>query len=144
MLNIEKYKDELCELPSLSIAIVDGKINECEYVECKDCRFSKGNDCMTKRINWLISEYKEPILTEKEKEYLKKVIEPVRNEITIINKTCMGSIEEKNRLDYVQIWVKKYFCKSCDWLLMSFVTTRDMPFKNMELYKRYTLEELDL
>lgn len=74
---------------------------------------------------------KEEILDEKEKEYLRAVINPFRNKVKYIKKyTC----HEK---EYIDIGVKS------DTILLPCFKKNTM-YKGMEKYKEYTLEELGL
>ena len=86
-------------------------------------------------------EYKEPILTDKEKEYLSAVIKPFRNRITYIKKVdkfwgCNKNYEHifgrlSNTNDVVDTFELPYFPKGT-------------MYKNMEVGEKYTLEELGL
>ena len=86
-------------------------------------------------------EYKEPILTDKEKEYLSAVIKPFRNRITYIKKVdkfwgCNKNYEHifgrlSNTNDVVDTFELPYFPKGT-------------MYKGMETRKEYTLEELGL
>lgn len=88
--------------------------------------------------NW--EEYKEPVLTDKEKEYLSAVIKPFRDRITYIAK-----VEEDIHWFYwIMIRVDIGFLNDYyDFCLPPFEETSDM-YKNMEVGKEYTLEELGL
>lgn len=71
MLNIEKYKDEIkAELKkNKTLGCVVNKLmgNTCDdYPKC--------NDCYLKVLDWLLQEYKEPILTDEGIEFLKEHI----------------------------------------------------------------------
>ena len=85
MKNIEKYKNEILKYAgyqhSLMCLIYENimKKNDCTGY-CSKCK--------RETIEWLTSEYKEPILTDKEKRYLKNVIEPKKDDITWIRKWC--------------------------------------------------------
>lgn len=114
-----------------------------KLVECGTCKKNA--------MKWLSQEYKEPILTEKEKSYLKNVIEPKRDEITHIRKT---GVYKSLKADCccVSVYLKNPFCNKdtifvsarTPWALLEFLTTKDMPFEGMIIDKRYTLEELGL
>lgn len=85
-------------------------------------------------------EYKEPVLDEKEKEYLSAVIKPFRDRITYIAK-----VEEDIHWFYwIMIRVDIGFLNDYyDFCLPPFEETSDM-YKNMEVGKEYTLKELGL
>lgn len=75
----------------------------------------------------------EPILDDKEKEYLGNVIRPFRNEVTYIVKKIYTHREK----EYIAINLKNDTS-----YLPNF--KKDTMYKNMELQKKYTLEELGL
>ena len=85
-------------------------------------------------------EYKEPVLNEEEKEYLSAVIKPFRDRITYIAK-----VEEDIHWFYwIMIRVDIGFLNDYyDFCLPPFEETSSM-YKNMEVGKEYTLEELGL
>lgn len=66
MLNAERFKEEINKHNNefgLADSIVD-----CKTLECRNCRFSRLNNsddeiilCSTRKVKWLLSEYKEPI-----------------------------------------------------------------------------------
>ena len=92
-------------------------------------------------IKWLFKEYKEPILTEKEKAYLKNVIEPRRNDVTIVTKSLVG---KPNEYFTVNVYNKNSYNNGYEGRLLEFIVTEDMPFNGMEQFKHYTLEDLEL
>lgn len=137
MLNIEKYKgmiinggeDFLCELNATIIK------NDC--VSCTECKL--------KTIEWLCQEYEEPILTDKEREYLKTVISPRRDDDLWVRKMYFYKDTEH---EYTVVTVYgnhpiPHYPKTI-WPLLNFITTADMPFKNMKPEKDYSPEELGL
>lgn len=85
-------------------------------------------------------EYKEDILDEKEKEYLRAVIKPFRDRITYIAK-----VEDDIHWFYwIMIRVDIGFLNDYyDFCLPPFEETSDM-YKKMEVGKEYTLKELGL
>ena len=85
-------------------------------------------------------EYKEPVLDEKEKEYLSAVIKPFRDRVVYIRK-----IEAGERNQYISIKVKRYDYEkeSHEYIYMPYFK-KDTMYKNMEVKKEYTLEELGL
>ena len=136
MLNIEKHRDRLenYEIP-LDCYIREirekckGKNDSCGSKRCIECR--------KENIEWLLSEYKEPTLTEEEKEYLSSVIEPFRKFIVYIEK-----------IKYIDGWEKIIFYSLN---LKSWECMTNLPpfqsgtrFKGMKLNKQYKLEELGL
>ena len=137
MLNKEKYKDELEKILGKVITVSkNGKICQCRDIgKCSsDCIFFNGNDtnCVRKTIVWLNSEYKEPILTEEEREYLSAVIKPFRNEVLNIKK-------KSNYLAWISIVMKDR-----EIIKLPFFEKSSEMYKGMELNREYTLEELGL
>ena len=132
MLNIEKYRDRLgnydnsldCDIQKIREKCKE-KNNFCGSKTCAECR--------KENIEWLLSEYKEPILDEVEKRYLRGVIRPFRNMVAFIKKTCncVG-------FQWIEIAVKG----NKTIVLPGF--RNDEMYKGMKLEKEYTLEELGL
>lgn len=83
---------------------------------------------------------KKNILTKEEKEYLSFVIKPFRNRIEYIKKTDI--IVENKNFNYIQISLK---ANGYTVEYMEFPTFEENTmYKNMKLYNKYTLDELDL
>ena len=61
MTNREKFKDELDEMLSVFLAVVEGKPVPCEDTDCRECDF-RGKCPVRKNcvIDWLNAEYQEP------------------------------------------------------------------------------------
>lgn len=65
MLNAEKYKDELLGVGTRCFAVtMDGRIESCHRIKCKECRFSSHNNdtaryCGDLATEWLFAEAKE-------------------------------------------------------------------------------------
>lgn len=142
MLNIEKYKDEILKYvgcrDSLMCLIYE---NIMKKNDCTGCC----SKCKRETIEWLTSEYKEPILTDKEKAYLKNVVEPKKDDVLCIRK---WRFYEGTKQEYTTVTIyEKHPTSTSDnsyWTLLDFVVTDEMPFKGMELEKVYSLEELGL
>lgn len=75
----------------------------------------------------------EPILTDKEREYLRAVVNPFRNRVVWIKKQDYYPDGQ-----YIKIEIKK------DVPVVFPLFEENKYYKNMELYKKYTLEELGL
>lgn len=128
MLNIEKYKEELkkCKMRE-----------ECKEVESGFCFSNPCSACREDNIEWLCSEYKEPILDEAEKEYLSAVIEPFRKSVISIKK-----LEATYGWEIISFYSQNSQSCGCITILPPFESgTR---FKGMKAGKEYTLEELGL
>lgn len=133
MLNIEKYKDEI-KAEINKDKILGCVVNKLIGNTCDD--YPKCNHCYLKVFDWLLQEYKEPILTEEAKSYLKLILEP--SKCTIIQKLMDG--EEAPRK-------YKLLCSTDSGyiaILYKPGTKYYEYFKNMENDKAYTPEELDL
>lgn len=142
MKNIEKYKKEIKEL-NYDFALINNELRNCTEVGCCDCQFNYGSlGCKRNVIGWLLKEYKEPIkpiLTEKEKAYLKNVIEPYGNNTAYV---CR----------FITETLRKEFLSICINVDENSINSFEIPlihglktwYKNMVLDKEYTLEELGL
>ena len=80
-------------------------------------------------------EYKEPVLNEKEKEYLSAVIKPFRDRVVYILKVEAG---ECNWL--ISIKIKRYDEDSNEYIDLPYFRENTM-YKNMLINREYTLEE---
>lgn len=127
MLNIERYKNELdtktTEL-EFEIQLLMGNKPSCDKRSCRICR----KEC----IEWLLSEYKEPVLTEEERKYLKGVIRPFRNKVLNIQK-------KSNYLEWISIVMTDH-----EIIKLPFFDKSSGMYKGMQLGIEYTLEELGL
>ena len=140
MKNIEKYKKEISNLVNkgssleCSIATVAGIREEkpCFDQVCKECH----NKC----IEWMCSEYNEPILSDDEKDIIKPMIDP------ILKFGCsIIYVAKEHYVDgsfYISISYKNDVIghKEC---ITSPCFNNDK-FKGMENCKEYTLEELGI
>lgn len=76
MINAEKYKDEITNNCKCKFGF-SNRIVKCEFEECPSCLFSNVNNddslsCTTRKVRWLLSEYKELVkVTELEYVILK-------------------------------------------------------------------------
>lgn len=145
MLKAKKYKERIKEL-DYNFALCEGELEDCQRADCENCKFSENSGCTVKKVKWLLEEYKEPILlTDKEKAYLKNVVEPKKDDVFCIRK---WRFYEGTKQEYATVTIyEKHPTSTSDnsyWTLLDFVVTEDMPFEGMELHKEYTLEELGL
>lgn len=79
MLNIEKYSNDI-------LAKDESDITCCVRNAClgeKSC-MDDCSECKKQAMQWLLSEYKEPVLDEVERKYLSDVIRPFRKEVVTI------------------------------------------------------------
>lgn len=138
MLNIEKYEKELREYGIRFALTKEGKPVSCSNFGCDNCAF-KGS-CTLGRMNWLLEEYKEPILTEEEKAIINDILKTYElfnhfnREKCVITKQFLGDEEE---IYYLEIaWGDEKTATPSFWATNMFV--------GMDICKTYTLEELDL
>lgn len=132
MLNIEKYKDEIkAELEKDST--LGCVVNKLMGDTCDD--YPICNYCHLKVLDWLLQEYKEPILTDEEKEYLSAVIKPFKNSIQYIDKFKLDDGFQQIRITYEG----EHYASVIE--LPPF--DNDM-YKGMGIDKFYSLEELGL
>ncbi len=113
-----------CSTYNLHKITEDGLI-DCENFEC------------TRKLSLLLKgelEIEQPILTEKEKAYLKGVLRPFKDKVKFIRKDSKFS---KNQ-EYIHIGIKNDF----DIDFPNF--QQGTMYKGMESDRRYTLEELGL
>lgn len=128
MLNIEKYKDVLlnAETNDLTCCVIDLFHNGKCPDSCKVCK--------QKAIEWLLSEYKEPILDYVEKEYLSATIKPFRKMIAYIVK-AQDFDDGKQCI--------RIILQNGDGMHFPYLDDDEM-YKGMEVNKEYSLEELGL
>lgn len=132
MLNAEKFKKEI-ESFNYMFAVVENKVVSCANLDtCEKCEFKAR--CGGGKIKWLLEEYKESILTDKEKACLKKIIKPKRDSVIHIRKIALLKGTENEFINIV-IATKD---------TLEGVATPGMPFEGMKLEREYTLEDLGL
>lgn len=110
---------------------------------CQAVRELRKEDSCSSRFcvrckEWLKQEYKPQILSESEREYLSNVIKPYRDRIVNIKKT------EHDEPKYEYIVMQLIFRNCFDDYLEFPLFNKDEYYKNMEIDKKYTLEELGL
>ena len=133
MLNIERYKDKVAE--KMKNNDLGSSLARVFYEYCEDYGPTMAESDI---LDWLLSDA--PILTEKERKYLKGVIAPFRDSVICIKKVGLAGYE------HICIYVK-----SPDLSEFDFPVTMDFPsfetgkmYKGMELNKKYSLEEMGL
>lgn len=134
MLNIEKYKDEIkAELEKdKTLGCVVNKLmgNTCDdYPKC--------NDCYLKVLDWLLEEYKEPLLSDEGINYLMTLILPYGlNELdSIIKINLCDELKYKLCVHLKDCMITVYFQRGselCQW------------FDNLENGKYYNAKDLGL
>lgn len=127
MKNFEKYKQEVYE----SIAVCNAgvlldhagiKIGNLDYREIKK-----------RLVDWLLQDYKEPILDETERKYLSDVIRPFRNKIDTISK--FNTFDDRQYI-YIGMKDRRWSDLPC--------FPKGTMYKGMEDGKHYSPKELGL
>lgn len=132
MKNIEKYKGIV--LKNLNCCQMETDIRKAGGKAAIDCAHTLCEDCKETFFKWLLSECKEPVLDDKEREYLSYGIRPFREKIECIYKHQMPYRDEY----YIAVRLK-----DGDSLMYPRFKGNTM-YKGMEVEKEYTLEELGL
>lgn len=131
MKNIEKYKDEILKYAgyrhSLMCLIYE---NIMKKNDCTGCC----SKCKRETIEWLTSEYEEPILDDIEKEYLSAVIKPFRKRIKSIKKAY-----NSGNSAYITIAMNNR-----EHIFLPYFNLNSGMYKRMEIDKEYTLKDLGL
>ena len=128
MLNIEKYKDDILNAELIHINCCVNQLSN------KGICFKNCKECKKNAMKWLLSEYKEPILDDVEKEYLSAVIKPFRKMIAYIVK-AQDFDDGKQCI--------RIILQNGDGMHFPYLDDDEM-YKGMEVNKEYSLEELDL
>lgn len=136
MLNIEKYKDDILNVNSTDLTCsVHDKFLKLSHISCDgNCK-----ECKKNVMEWLLEEYKEPVLNEAEKAYLSAVIKPFKANVTGICKIniCRGFY-------CVRIYAESISSEiSAEVIDLPLFETGTM-YKGMETDKKYSLKELGL
>ena len=127
MLNAEKFRDEILsdEQKSLNKA----------FEICNNNSEPTFN--YNRLIRWLLSEYKEPILDEVEREYLSAVCRPYK--IVTIRKRTTGN---KGR-QWLEICTDNVLWNDYEYIHLPYFNANTM-YKGMEFEKKYTPQELGI
>lgn len=145
MLNVEKFKDEIIKNDLGNFAVTKkNRVVNCWVTGCTDCLFWLNDKCEGDKgkIEWLLEEYKEPILTDEEKEYLKAITRIYKNKVDYMERRPIYSREYT--CDCICIWIENLKNKDYSSEAISFLTSDELPFKGMEKDKRYSAEDLGL
>lgn len=129
MKNFEKYKDYLVK----AIAVC----NSDELMKLAGIEYKMDYHATKKSlVNWLLQEYKEPVLDETERKYLSEVLKPFKLYITSVTKDhYINRCCEEREIIYVRFLTG-------GWGFPSFKA--GTMYKGMATGRRYTLEELGL
>lgn len=130
MLNAEKFLEEIKDV-DYCFALKENKILKCDSFEgCSDCAFQ--GSCWLNRTKWLLEEYKEPILTDEAKAYLKAILEPIEG-----YQICKVSCFAANMHELI-------FYNGSEYASLKYKTGTKLYkyFKGLDYDRSYSLEEL--
>ena len=133
MLNIEKYKDDILNAKQahLTCSVYDIFL-KLSHISCTgNCK-----ECKKNIMNWLLEEYKEPILDDVEKEYLSAVIKPFRKKVSYISK-LEKCYPETDQFINITLINGEHIC-------LPYFTRKSRMYIGMEKWRHYTLQELGL
>lgn len=136
MKNIEKYEDELENLGNRSLVCFIAK----EKVGLR-CSVGYCLKCEKEAFKWLCSECKEPILTDEGKTYLSNLLKPYGLSAHAFAFYFSKSINSKE-IYWLNIVDSEHY--PIITIKVNKNSELDKLFKNIELSKKYTLEELGL
>lgn len=88
--------------------------------------------------NWLLQEYKEQILTDKEKQYLENALRPFKDRIVSIEKSY------RTYGEFIRINLKSYNNEGMIESIDMPYFEEDTMYKGMKTIKKYSLKELGL
>ena len=111
MLNGEKFKKEIEDI-DFDLAKCKGKIVSCCDINCVTCDFyDKERDCSAILVKWLLEEYKDPILDDKGKDYIKTLVSPFRVDdiVTIVKHSTNNELRYELIVDLVHAQMYVYF-----------------------------------
>ena len=134
MLNIEKYKKEIIEFAKVKYS----NLTLLQRFMADKTGINYKKIFNTQVLDWLTEEYKEPILDEAEKEYLRSVIKPFRKRVAYI---CKIVVSDNDDEEYIYISGNDN-TDAYSVYLPNF--PRNTMYKGMKSMKRYTLDELGL
>ena len=131
MLNAEKFRDEIFDNDN---NLICDKLRDVFFRETKENQFKS----LGKVVRWLLSEYKEPILDEVEREYLSAVCKPY--EVVYISKIPNRN---KNKC-FIYVKVKNTASDGVyESIQLPFFYTQCL-YTEMELKKKYTPQEIGI
>ena len=138
--NLEHYKEELKKFFITESANPVGVASKIANKLDKNMIFRARNNYYIEDIlDWMAQPYKEQILDDVEKSYLRSVIKPFRGRVNYIKKTNCGGKRCSIRI------VVSSAILECGLDSIYFpVFTEDTMYKGMVLNKAYTLKELGL
>lgn len=135
--NLQHYKEDLKEILKINFDNPRGTIRKIREKFGCQIEVKRGEYATDVLLEWMDQPYKEPILNDKEREYLSAVIKPYKNKVTFIAKS-KDTYEAKY---FISIVVNGNYGREAIHLPWFKENTM---YKNMEIGKHYTLKELGL
>lgn len=132
MKNIEKYYDQIKKELEENYDEMSCIVYNITHDGDKCCNM-KCSECNKMSLEWMIEEYKEPILTDQEKQALKHICEAMESlgkKVTVIK-----------RYNVIANQIEFYLIEPNDHISLC---TDDSLFSGMQAGKEYTPEELGL
>jgi hypothetical protein len=134
MNNWDKVKEELDITDITSHGINNAICKAILRVKQQDYCDKSSESCIT-CYKWLEKEYKPQILTDKEREYLSNIVRPFRDKVKGFDKLLYTFNTE---------WIRMITKKGVPDNVVLPCFNKGEYYKNMEVNKEYTLEELGL
>lgn len=134
MKNFEKYKDYV--LRAIALCNSDKLLELAGIDPTKDYAASDYYATKKSIVDWLLQEYKEPVLDEKEKEYLSSVIKPFRKNVLYIFKQEKGYDAD---VCFIAIVLK-----GSERINLPYFNTKTGMYAGMQPCVKYSLQELGL
>lgn len=135
--NLQHYKEDLKEIVKFNFDNPRGVIRKIRETFGYQIKVEIGGCATDEILEWMSLPYKEPILDDKEREYLSAVIKPYKNKVTFIAKS-KDAYEAKY---FISIVVNGNYGREAIHLPWFKENTM---YKGMEIGKHYTLKELGL
>lgn len=135
--NLQHYKEDLKEIVKFNFDNPRGVIKKIRETFGYQIKVEIGGCATDEILEWMSLPYKEPILNDKEREYLSAVIKPFRDEVKFIE---LPSYDRPN-LTYTCI---RMYDNCGNKIVRLPIFKRGTMYKGMKLDKNYTLEELGL
>lgn len=130
MLNAEKFRDEIFDNDN---NLICDKLRDVFFRETKENQFKS----LGKVVRWLLSEYKEPILDEVEREYLSALCRPY--EVVSISK----KISFDASIEWIAILVESSSNNGIESVYLPCFKSETM-YEGMKVKKAYTPQELGI
>lgn len=147
MKNKEFFKDKLIEIASYNMAVNKhtGEVERCA-LHCDDCLFYKGFNCLEMSKKWLSEEYTEPVLDKGEKMYLEGALRPFKDLIKSVRKEPQYDGQFDDTCERLVVHFKSLNDDNrySGWYMLPPKFIPGIKYKEMKIYKDYTIEELGL